>query len=229
MGLNGFIVMDAGGAPIYCNVHYTKLSVDPSLITGFLSAVQAFSMQLMTDAGSGISEMTMHNIKLLYRHLENYNFIGLIDPNDNMKSVEPIMEHLIFIFLGKYRKLLYIGQLHDMSAFSGFDLFFEKWRLAKEKDLQKIIENSSPTVLQGTLNKLVNYFPAPDLVKISPNILKSIGKKLVWVDSRIDPSEEGRILSELKKKTEVIYGPGTFESVEREVKKNVETDKLLQS
>ncbi len=229
MGLNGFIVMDTGGAPIYCNLLYTKLAVDPALITGFLSAVQSFSKQLSADAGSGISEMTMHNMKILYRNLENYNFIGLVDPNDNMKSVEPIMEHLICIFLGKYRKLLRGNQIQDLSTFSGFDLFFEKWRLAKEKDLQKIIENSSPSVLQGTLNKLVNFFPSPDLVKINPNVLKNIGKKLIWVDSRIEQGEEDRILGELKKKTEVIYGPGTFESVEREVKKNMETDTLLQS
>jgi hypothetical protein len=227
MGLNGFIVMDAGGAPIYCNVHYTKLAVDPALITGFLSAVQTFAKQLVSDAGAGISEMTMHNMKILYRNLENYNFIGLVDPADNLKTVEPIVEHLICIFLGKYRKHLYGGQIHDQSHFSSFDLFFEKWRLAKEKDLQKVIENSSPTILQGTLNKLVNYFPSPDLVKISPNLLKNIGKKLIWVDSRIEPGEEGRILSELKKKTEVIYGSGAFESVDRDVKKNVETDTLL--
>jgi hypothetical protein len=227
MGLNGFIVMDMGGCPIYCNVHYTKLAVEPALITGFLSAVQTFSKQLMSDAGNGISEMTMHNMKILYRNLENYNFIGLVDPNDNIKSVEPVMEHLICIFLAKYRKHLRAGEIHDLTAFSGFDLFFEKWRLAKEKELQKVIENSSPSVLQGTLNKLVNFFPSPDLVKINPKILKNIGKKLIWVDSRIEPDEEGRILTELKKKTEVIYGPGTFESIEREVKKNVETDNLL--
>jgi hypothetical protein len=227
MGLNGFIVMDAGGAPVYCNVHYTKLAVDPALITGFLSAVQTFAKQLVTDAGAGISEMTMHNMKILYRNLENYNFIGLVDTTDSIKSVEPVMEHLICIFLGKYRHALRSAQIQDMSVFSSFDLFFEKWRLAKEKDLQKIIENSSPTVLQGTLNKLVNFFPLPDLVKINPKLLKNIGKKLIWVDSRIEPGEENRILTELKKKTEVIYGSGTFESVERDVKKNVETDSLL--
>ncbi|MBN2153844.1 MAG: hypothetical protein JW839_20470 [Candidatus Lokiarchaeota archaeon] len=228
MGLNGFIVMDAGGAPIYCNVHYTKLAVDPALITGFLSAVQSFSKQLMDDAGSGISEMTMHNMKILYRNLDNYNFIGLVEANDSLKSVEPIMEHLICIFLAKYRKYLHGGQIIEMSALSGFNLFFEKWRLAKEKDLQKFIENSSPTVLQGTLNKLVNFFPSTDLIKISPSLLKGIGKKLIWVDSRIEQGEEDRILSELKQKTEIIYGPGTFESLERDVKKNVETDSLLQ-
>ncbi|MEX2684403.1 MAG: hypothetical protein Q6373_022725 [Candidatus Sigynarchaeota archaeon] len=227
MGLNGFIVMDAGGAPIYCNVHYTKLAVEPTLIAGFLSAVQTFAKQLVSDAGSGISEMTMQNMKILYRNIENYNFIGLVESDDSLKSVEPVMEHLICIFLGKFRNILRSGQIQDISHFTSFDLFFEKWRLAKEKDLQKVIENSCPTVLQGTLNKLVNFFPAPDLVKINPAILKGIGKKLIWVDSRIDQGEEDRIMSELKKKTEIIYGPGTFESVEREVKKNVETDKLL--
>nr|MDO8116137.1 hypothetical protein [Candidatus Sigynarchaeota archaeon] len=209
-------------------MHYTKLAVDPALIAGFLSAVQSFAKQLVSDAGSGISEMTMQNMKILYRNIENYNFIGLVEPNDSLKSVEPIMEHLICIFLGKFRKILRGGQIQDLSHFSSFDLFFEKWRLSKEKDLQKFIENSSPTVLQGTLNKLVNFFPSPDLVKINPAILKNIGKKLIWVDSRIDQGEEDRIMSELKKKTEIIYGPGTFESVERDVKKNVETDKLLQ-
>jgi len=66
---------------------------------------------------------------------------------------------------------------------------------------------------------LVNFFPSPDLVKINPSILKNIGKKLIWVDSRIEQGEEDPILAELKKKTELIYGPGMFESVERDVKK----------
>lgn len=224
MGLNGFIVMDAGGIPIYCNVHYTKLAVDTTLITGFLSAVQTFSKQIIADAGAGISEMTLHSMKILYRCLENYNFIGIVDPSDSIKTIEPTMEHLICIFLAKYRKHLNSGQIQEMSRFSSFDLFFEKWRLAKEKDLQKVVEHSSPTMLQGTLNKLVNYFPSPDLVKINPERLKNIGKKLVWVDSRIEPGEEERILTELKRKTEIVYGPGTFESLQREVKKSVESD-----
>jgi hypothetical protein len=228
MGLNGLIVMDTGGVPIYCNVRHTKLAVDPALITGFLSAVQAFSKQLVSDAGAGITEMSLHDMKILYRNLVNYNFICLIDPSDAARSIETVMEYLVCMFLARFREHLVDNcMLHDLAAFSSFDPVFEKWRGAKEKDLQKIVEKANPTLLQGMLNRLANYFPSPDLVKINPRALKPIGKKLVWLDSSVTKIEEDKIFLELKRKTEILYGPGMFESIEKDVLKCMQTDILL--
>lgn len=225
--MNGFIVMDQGGAPLYSNVHYTKLAVDPALIAGFLSAIQSFSKQITSDAGSGINEMTLHNIKILYRGMETYTFIGLVDSNDKIKDIEPIMENMICAFLAKFRKQLREAAIQNTSLFSSFDLFFEKWRAAKEKELQKWCEKASPTLLQGALNKLVNFFPAPDLVKINPLVLKGIGRKLIWVSTKITDEEESRIYSELKNRTDSMYGPGMFENLEKDVKNDIETQKLI--
>ncbi|HME52963.1 MAG TPA: hypothetical protein VKM55_12150 [Candidatus Lokiarchaeia archaeon] len=227
MGLNGFIVIDQAGTPLYSNLHYTKLGMQPALIAGFISAIQTFSTQLSTDNSSGISEMTMQNIKLLYRHLESYTFVGLIDPSDKIKDIEVILENIICAFLAKYHKYLCEDTIQDTAKFQGFDLFFEKWRAAKEKDLAKYCENSSPTLLQGTLNKLVNFFPTSDLLKINPQVLKSIGRKLIWVDTKISSEDESAIFSELRKRTDTIYGPGMFETVTKEVKKNLQTQELL--
>jgi hypothetical protein len=227
MALNGLIVMDQGGVPLYSNLHYTKLAIQPALVAGFLSAIQTFSTQLSSDSTAGISEMTMQNIKLLYRNIEKYLFVGLIDPNDKIKDIEPILENMICAFLAKYHKYLCVDQMQDSSVFSSFDLFFEKWRGAKEKDLAKWCENASPTLLQGTLNKLTNFFPSSDLLKINTAVLKNIGKKLIWVDTNITSEDESKIFNELKKRTESVYGPGTFENVVKDVKKNLETQALI--
>lgn len=227
MGLNGLIVIDQAGTPLYSNLHYTKLGMQPALIAGFISAIQTFSTQLSADSSSGISEMTMQNIKLLYRHLESYTFVGLIDPNNKIKDIEPILENIICAFLAKYHKYLCEETMQDTSKFQNFDLFFEKWRAAKEKDLAKYCENASPTLLQGALNKLVNFFPTSDLLKINPQVMKSIGRKLIWVDTKISSDDEANIYNELKKRTDMIYGPEMFENVITEVKKNLQTQELL--
>ena len=228
MGLNGLIVMEsAAGVPLYTNLHYTKLAIDPALVAGFLSAIQSFSTQLTDDSTAGISEMTMQNIKLLYRHIEKYTFVGLIDPNDKIKDIESILENIICAFLARFHKYLCSDEMQDTNVFLSFDMFFEHWRGAREKDLARYCESSSPTLLQGTLNKLVNFFPSTDILKINPKVLKKIGKKLIWVNTNISPEDESKIFNELKQRTETVYGPGTFENIVKDVKKNLETQALI--
>jgi hypothetical protein len=227
MGLNGFIVMAPGGIPMYSNLSATKLAIEPTLIAGFLSAVQSFSLQLTTDSVDGINEMTIHDMRILYRYMEGFTFIGIVDATDKKKDIESVMEYIICGFLARYRTQLKDAQIHEMSAFSGFDAFFEKWRKAKEKELQKWCERVSPTPLQGVLNLLINYFPAAELVHINPSALKIIGQKLLWVDVHITESAEGEIFTVLRKKVASIYGPGMLEKLVAEAKKNLETQRLM--
>jgi hypothetical protein len=227
MGLNGFLVMAPGGTALYSNLAATKLVIEPALIAGFLSAIQSFSNQIASDASGNINEMTMQDIKILYRYMEGFTFIGLVDTNDKVKDIESIMEYFICAFLAKYRKHLTHGTIYDVSSFAGFDEFFEKWRKGKEKDLQKWCEQVSPTLLQGVINKLANYIPAAELVKIKASLLKNIGRKLIWVDVHITEPEEAEIFTELRKKVSTLYGPGMFEKLVAEARKNLETQKLM--
>jgi hypothetical protein len=227
MGLNGFIVMAPGGIPVYSNLSATKLAIEPTLIAGFLSAIQSFSLQLTSGAVDGINEMTMHDMRILYRHMEGFTFIGIVDTSDKIKEIESVMEYIICGFLARYREQLQNDQIHETTAFSAFDAFFVKWRKAKEKELQKWCERVSPTLLQGVLNLLVNYFPAAELVHINPSVLKIIGQKLLWVDVHITESAEGEIFTVLRKKVASIYGPGMFEKLVAEAKKNLETQSLM--
>jgi len=227
VGLNGFIVMAPGGTPIYSNVAATKLAIEPALLAGFLSAIQAFSRQLTSDASGGISEMSMHDLKILYRNIEGYSFIGLVDSNDKVKEIESMMEYIICAFLAQFRKQLHDHQIYDITEFSGFDEFFNKWRRGKEKDLQKWCEQVSPTLLQGVLNQLVNFFPASDLMTINPRVLRIIGRKLLWVDLAITETEEAQIFTALQTKVASIYGQGMFEKIVEEARKNFETKRLI--
>jgi hypothetical protein len=227
MGLNGFIVMAPGGTPIYSDISATKLAIEPTLIAAFLSAIQSFSRQLTADSAGGINEMTMHDMKILYRYMEGYTFIGIVNSSDKIKDIEPVMEYIICAFLAKYRKQLQTGQMHDTSEFSGFDAFFEKWRKGKEKDLQRWCEQVSPTLLQGVLNLLINYFPAAELVHVNPMLLKIIGHKLLWVDVNITEPAEAEIFTALRKKVVSIYGPGMFEKLVADARKNMETQSLV--
>ncbi|MBN2153843.1 MAG: hypothetical protein JW839_20465 [Candidatus Lokiarchaeota archaeon] len=219
--------MAPGGTPIYSNLAATKLAMAPTLLAGFLSAIQSFSRQLVADPSGGISEMTMHDIKILYRNIEGYSFIGLVDSNDKIKEIESVMEYIICAFLAKYRRQLHEGKIFDTTEFSGFDGFFEKWRRGKEKDLQKWCERVSPTLLQGVLNLLVNYFPAAEMVSVNPGLLRPIGRKLLWVDVNVTEPEEAKIFAALRDKVSSIYGQGMFEKIVEEARKNLATEVLI--
>ena len=214
-------MLDAGGTQIYANLKATKIGMDVNLLSGFLSAIQMFSTQLTEDSKAGIKEMTLQNIKLLYKRIQNYIFVGLVDTNDSTKNVDTVMEYVICSFMASFYKDLCQGCILETTQFSAFDAFFDKWRSAKEKDLEKWVQQLSPTLLQGVLNRILKYIPASEVVAIEPDLLYVVGKKLVWVARDITPEQEAGILGTIQKKLDVVYGPGMFESIEKDAKSHL--------
>lgn len=212
--------MDSGGASIYSKIVGIDIKLDPALMGGFLTAIQSFAKEINDSKESYIKEMSLQNMRMMYRQFEHITFVGIIDPKSNPKASELILEYMIWAFLLKFKMTLKYDDLKELSQFSEFDGFFEKFRNSKEKDLQKWLEKKTCSNLQGILNKLTNYFPISELVKIDPKKLIIIGKKLIWVDLNISQEEEERIINELRKRTSEIYGTQIFETIEKETLKN---------
>ncbi len=222
MGLNGLIVTNPIGTPIYANVSGTKLDEDTTLVDGFLAAIRSTSSQFITSSSLGIEEMVLKNFKILYRHLDLCTFIGIFDLRDTFRNAEPAMEFIVYAFLAKYRKHVHGEEAYSISTFLDFDTFLNGWRNAKDKDMRKWAEAIRSSPLQRILNKLVDFFPIRELVKISPSLLKNVGQHLILVDHDITNDMETQILAELKNKTDVVYGPEMFDNLEKDVKKQLE-------
>jgi hypothetical protein len=218
VGLRGFIVMMGAGIPVYANVTGTVLDADPSLVKNFLLAIQALARQLSVSSGIEIKEMLVNNLKVLYRSIDNTTFIGMFDQRDSLKNSEPVMEGIISTFLALYRDKIKGDQAFTPSMFFKFDDIVEKLRTISEKDILRWAEKSFTSTLHGILNKLVNFFPITDLIKINPNVLKNVGRHMIWISRELSANEEAAIYNELKESTSRVYGPGMLESIEQDVK-----------
>ncbi len=215
MILNGFLVLDPSGIPIYSKTTALDLKLDTVLIGGFLSAVQSFARELSDDHDSYIKEMKVQNLSILYRQLEMATFIGITKDIADYKGAQVILEHMILAFLSKFRDILKSGDLSEISQFNSFDDVFLKFCTSKEKVLEKWVQKECEAsgLLQGILNSLINYFPVKELVKLDKQNLNIIGDHLIWVKLNIDPDKEKHLIEILREKTSKIYGSKMFEKI----------------
>ena len=65
MTLNGFIVLNNGGVPLYSKFIDIDLTIDSLLLGGFFSAIQSFVKELDDTRDSFINEMQVHQIIFL--------------------------------------------------------------------------------------------------------------------------------------------------------------------
>jgi len=231
MSINGFIVLDIGGVPIYSKIIDLDIKLNEILLGGFVSAIQTFAKEIISDVDSYIREMKLEKIVLLYRQMEIGTFIGLINQESKIKALQINLEYMILAFLLKFQDILKSKKELDLTAFEKFDKSFLKFRSAKEKELKRWIqEELEATYLQGLLNNLINYFPIKDLIKLNPKKLTIVGKKLIWVNFNITNEEENELIEALRSKTTKVYGEGVFNSIDKNVKeiiKNIEINKQL--
>jgi hypothetical protein len=225
LGLKGFMVLNEGGSTIFSKFVDLKFNADPEIFGPLLEAIQIFSRNLDPNRNYGIEELVVFGEKLLYRQFENLTFIGIIDPKISSKMGDIILEYMICAFLSYFRPILEESKdIFISSDFKEFDDLFLKYRNAKEKNLKKWIQKMPTSKIQYVLNKMTNYFPISEIVKLNPNRLKIIGKKLLWVNINIDSKEKSEILTKLKSKTSSIYGPTLFNTIEKEMKEKFLSD-----
>jgi hypothetical protein len=222
LSLYGFIVLNEGGSTIYSKIVNDQLDWDPVLFGPLLEAIQIFARNLDPTKNLDIEEMVILGSKLQYRHFENLNFIGILDSKTATKTADIVLEYMIWAFLSRFRSILEKGkEVFETTHFKDFDDIFLKYRIAKEKKLKKWLEKQPCSKLQGILNKMINFFPISEIIKINENRLKIIGKRLIWVDINIKSEEISEITNELERKTASIYGPGLFETIDNEVEENL--------
>ncbi|MBN1217114.1 MAG: hypothetical protein JXA99_16965 [Candidatus Lokiarchaeota archaeon] len=219
MTLNGFIVLNNGGIPLYSKFIDIDLTIDSLLLGGFFSAIQTFVKELDDTKESFINEMQVHQIIFLYREIESLLFVGIKNSKEDFKSTLIVFEYMIWIFISKYQNTLKKNDT-EVSLFNSFDDLFIKYRTSKEKDLKKLLlkESIGKNLLQGILNNLTNYFPIKELIKLEPDYLKIIGKELILVSFNITSEKEESIIENLKMKVTNLYGPGMFESLLKSLK-----------
>ena len=231
MSINGFIVLDIGGVPIYSKIIDLDIKLNEILLGGFVSAIQTFAKEITSDVDSFIREMKLEKITLLYRQMEIGTFIGLTNQESKIKALQINLEYMILAFLLKFQEILKAKKELDLTTFEKFDKSFLKFRSAKEKELKRWIqEELEASYLQSLLNNLINYFPIKDLIKLNPKKLTIVGKKLIWVNFNITNEEENNLIEDLRSKTTKVYGEGVFNSIDKNVKeiiKNIEINKQL--
>jgi len=229
MSLDGFIVLTKGGIPLYSKTAEMDLTVNTVLLGGFLTAIQTFAHELDDSKDTYIRELKMQNFNLMYRQVDIGTFLGIANPNVKFKSAEMLLEYLILIFLSRFRTILIEDDTPDINQFNVFDDTFLKLRSWKEKNIKKWFEKefTSSNLLQGILNNLINYFPINELVKLSPDNLIILGKRLIWVSFNISLEEEKRITNELEAKTSQIYGADIFTSIKKKVQSDLENIRIF--
>jgi len=220
MSLNGIIVFNQGGINFYSKIVEIELKLNPVLISGFLSAIQTFAQGFQQNQESNFRQINMQDFNIIFRKFKYITFLGITKQNTNIKATEVILEYMIWAFLSKFRHLIPNKKFVNFSNFRSFDDLFLKYRSSKEKELKKWLTRTSSDTnkLQGILNKLINYFPINELVNMHPEKLIIIGNKLIWVDLSITPEEELQLINEVRKKTNSVYGPDIFKTIENEVK-----------
>jgi len=223
MVLYGLIVLNKGGLTIYSKIVGIELDLESSFIGSFLSAIQSFAKKFEKNKQSCIEEIILQNFKIKFRQFEILTFIGVTDPQSDSVTAELILEYMISAFLSKFKKLLSKKKLNVIvpSKFVTFDNFFTKYRNSSEKELKKWLEERPPSLLQGIVNKLIDFFPISQIRTLNPQKLTVIGKKLIWIAFDIKPEEEMEFFERLKKLTITIYGEKVFKSIQEEVKKKI--------
>ncbi|MHA2008315.1 MAG: hypothetical protein ACXABO_11815 [Promethearchaeota archaeon] len=223
MSLDGLIVIDTGGIPIFSKMIGIDTKAQMTLISGFLSAIQTFAKSINDNGEYSIKQMDLQNFKVMYRNIEGKTFVGIVNQSKNIKEADIIFEYMIWGFLSKYRELLKPDAVYKPSVFNEFESLFEKFRASSEKKLKKWIQKNSEGkhVLQGILNKLINFFPINELIKYNPKKLTVIGNRLIWVSLQTEPEEVQRILDNLKEKTSQVYGSEMFDLIKNEVTQRI--------
>jgi hypothetical protein len=232
--LRGLMVIDEGGLPLY-SFFTDKIVGDRGfLISGFLSAMQAFASEtsLSPDGGS-IHSIRLSQSLLTFRLLTlqdskgqslQYYFV-LISDLEKKQSVdtESLLEYLILNFLsyngGEFRrKLRELG--HQPKEFESFDEFTRKIVGLDWKVISKKIKPVPGTLLQGILNEIRDYLPIDQILQLHPKIVR-IGSSYAWLSDDLPEAEEKQLLDKIKNLISHMFGESLYESIVDDVSKRL--------
>lgn len=224
--IKGFLVILESGTPIYSFFEEKGMTDRELLVSGFITAIQAFAKEaLLTPDGGDIQSMTLSQSLLTFRALnirdknENliqYFFVLLSDLQSRKDmNAEAFLEYLCLNFLsynfGQFRKKMR-ETLVDINEFKEFDAFIADLITCKWKDIKKKMKPLPASLLQGLLNDLRDYLPIDQILKIHPKFVR-LGPSYVWISDDFSSEEEQEILGKIKEILSKLFGGGLYESL----------------
>nr|MDO8134235.1 hypothetical protein [Candidatus Njordarchaeum guaymaensis] len=232
--LKGLLVIQESGTPIY-TFFTEKVTADRGLlISGFLTAMQAFASETsLSPDGGNIHSIKLSQSLLTFRLLNlqtkadqpvQYYFVLLTDIEKKQTvETEALLEYLILNFLsysgGVFRnKMRELG--HQPREFEAFDEFTKKIVGLDWKAIKRKIKPVPGSLLQGVLNEVRDYLPLDQILKLHPKIVR-IGSSYAWLSDDLPEAEERELLDKIKKLLSHMFGESLYDSIVADVNKQL--------
>nr|MDO8099022.1 hypothetical protein [Candidatus Njordarchaeota archaeon] len=232
--LKGLLVIQESGTPIY-TFFTEKVTADRGLlISGFLTAMQAFASETsLSPDGGNIHSIKLSQSLLTFRLLNlqtkadqpiQYYFVLLTDIEKKQTvETEALLEYLILNFLsyegGEFRrKMREFG--HQPREFEVFDELARKIVGLDWKAIKKKIKPVPGSLLQGVLNEIRDYLPLDQILQLHPKIVR-IGSSYAWLSDDLPKEEEKELLNKIKKLLSHMFGEDLYESIVEDVSKQL--------
>jgi hypothetical protein len=236
--LKGLLVIQDSGTPVY-TFFTEKVTEDRGLlISGFLTAMQAFATEtsLSPDGGS-IHSIKLSQSLLTFRLLNiqtkedkpvQYYFVLLTDIEKKQNvDTEALLEYLILNFLsyngGEYRRKLR-EFIHNPKDFEAFDEFTKKIIGLDWKAIRKKLKPVPGSLLQGVLNEIRDYIPLDQALQLHPKIVR-IGSSYAWLSDDLSAEEEKELLDKVKALLSHMFGESLYDSIIADVSKQLSQEK----
>jgi hypothetical protein len=232
--ISGFLVVHENGTPIYSFFTGKGVQDREILVSGFITAIQAFAKEAMISPDGGdIQSMKLSQTVLTFRLIKIHNndgkitqfyFVLLTDMAKKQKlETESLLEYLCLNFLsyngGAFRDRMRIN-FPQMEEFKQFNEFLTPIVNIEWKDIKKRIKPIPSSLLQGLLNEIMDYIPIDKILTFHPKLVR-LGPSYVWLSDDIAPEEEQDLLEKIRENISHLFGEDLYDSLIDNVKKQL--------
>lgn len=229
--ISGFLVVHENGTPIYSFFTGKGIQDREILVSGFITAIQAFAKEAMISPDGGdIQSMKLSQTLLTFRLIKIHNndgkivqfyFVLLTDLGKKQKlEMESLLEYLCLNFLGydggTFREKMR-ATYPQVDEFKQFNEFLAPIINIEWKEIKKRIKPVPASLLQGLLNEIKDYIPLDTILKFHPKLVR-LGPSYVWLSDDLSPEEEQELLDKIKKNITHLFGEDLYNSLVTNIK-----------
>lgn len=219
------------GTPIYSFFTGKGIQDREILVSGFITAIQAFAKEAMISPDGGdIQSMKLSQTLLTFRLIKIHNndgklvqfyFVLLTDLGKKQKlEMESLLEYLCLNFLS-YNEGDFRNKMRDtfpqLEEFKQFNDFLAPIVNVEWKDIKKRIKPIPSSLLQGMLNEIKDYIPIDTILKFHPKLVR-LGPSYVWLSDDLSTEEEQELLYKIKENVSHLLGEDLYNSLVENVK-----------
>ncbi|NWF96457.1 MAG: hypothetical protein HXY34_09995 [Candidatus Thorarchaeota archaeon] len=233
--IKGLMVFQSDGTPVYSYPDEMTSADSQTVVTGLVHAIQVFAKDMFDKKTGAISSATVSNTMFTFRTLTlrgedgkplEYCFVVMTEAGNREDEANEVLEYLMVTFLGyesgRFERILRQG-VTSQESFKSFDSYAIKVMTSDWHAIRKKVIPVAASILQGVLNGLRGYLSVDQILAFSPK-LQRIGSTYVWLSDRLDEHGEQELLSKIEQTLRRLYGPGVFESVLEQAKKDMLTE-----